>query len=281
MPLPALLITGAAGGMGRTCANHLASVGWKVFAAVHNSRDLIAFEGGNVIPLTLDITSDDQIRSAVSFVQQKLAGSQFRGLINNAAVCVTGPLEHISRQLLREQFEVNVISHLSVTQAFLPLLRQASGRIVNIGSISGHISGAWFGPYCASKFALEAITVALRAELRTSGVHVSIVDPGTMSTRLWDQALQTQGKVLGNLNESERVVYATQLTHRRAQMQHARDSGLSPNAACEAVAHALTARTPRDRYISGARTRAKIALARYMPEVAWRAIARIRERRHA
>jgi NAD(P)-dependent dehydrogenase (short-subunit alcohol dehydrogenase family) len=276
-PNGAVLVTGCASGIGRACAVSLTSKGVRVFAGVRQERDCaILAELGveNLVPLALDITSDEQIRAAASFIQRDLAGERLAGVVNNAGICITGPLEYISREQLRHQLEVNVVSQIAVVQAFLPMLRQSQGRIVNIGSVSGHISGALFGPYCASKFALEAVTKALRAELSSSGVSVSIVDPGSVATALWEKTMAMQDELAQSIPTPGKMLYGTQLSSRREQMGRMKEFARSADAVCDAVQRALTSRRPRERYIVGIEAKVKIGLAKIVPEFIWALMAR-------
>jgi len=131
--------------------------------------------------LILDVTDAGQIREAAAGIEE------LHGLVNNAGIAIAAPLEFLPPDELRRQLEVNVIGQLAVTQAFLPALRRARGRIVNIGSIAGRSALPFLGAYAASKFALEAITDSLRVELAPFGIEVSVVEPGTIATPIWSK----------------------------------------------------------------------------------------------
>ena len=139
-------------------------------------------------PVMIDVTDAASIGAAAAKIKEQTGHYGLAGLVNNAGIGVSGPLELIPIEELRRQFEVNVIGHIAVTQAFLPLLRIAKGRIVNIGSVNGALASPYLGPYSASKFAMEAITDALRIELRTWGIRVSIVEPGPIATPIWEKS---------------------------------------------------------------------------------------------
>ncbi len=190
-----VLITGASTGIGAACAIGCAQQGMTVFAGV---RDLQAGEalrargGTAIVPIQLDVT-DGEIHqeAALRLSRQRVGREGLSGLVNNAGIAIGSPLELIPLPELRRQFEVNVIGQIAVTQALLPLIRRARGRIVNMGSIAGRGTIPMMGPYSASKFALEALTDALRLELYPWGIEVSIIEPGAIATPIWSKSLST------------------------------------------------------------------------------------------
>ncbi len=150
-------------------------------------------------PIFLDVTDEDSIASAAKVVEQAVGDTGLDGLVNNAGIAVAGRLEFLPIGELRRQLEVNVIGQIAVTQAFLPLLRKSRGRIVNVGSISSKIATPLLGPYSAFKFALDALTSALRMELKPSGIHVAIVNPATVATPIWRKSLDAGDRLAGSL----------------------------------------------------------------------------------
>jgi NAD(P)-dependent dehydrogenase (short-subunit alcohol dehydrogenase family) len=268
----AVLVTGASSGIGRACALNLAAAGFRVFAGVRAERDaelLRAAAPQSLTPLLLDVTDTDQLSAAASLLTAELRTSGLQGLINNAGICVTGPLEYVPLRALRQQLEVNVVAQVAVTQAVLPLLRIARGRIVNIGSTSGRIAGRLVGPYCASKFALEAVTSALRLELQSSGVAVSIVEPGVVATAFWAKALAAEHALVLNLPPDGSQRYGEALARRRDKMTQFSSTGCLPEAVCNAIFHALTARRPKLRYVVGMDAKLRTTLAAVLPEWLW------------
>ena len=179
--MPSVLITGASTGIGRAAALRLAGKGWTVLAGVRDreaAESLVAdAPPGSLTALTLDVTDAAQIAAAVA----QLPASGLDALVNNAGIGIGGPLELVSSEDLRRQFDVNVFAQVAVTQAMLPALRRASGRIVFISSIGGRVAMAFTAPYAASKHAIEAFGDALRVELRTSGVQVALIEPGSVA----------------------------------------------------------------------------------------------------
>lgn len=181
----AVVITGASTGIGKGCALALDKLGARVFAGVRKEADGAALQAEaseRLTPVMLDVTDGDQIQAAVRLVQEGMGDAGVAGLINNAGIGVGGPLEFIDLDDLRWQMEVNVIGPMAMIRAFMPLIRQGKGRIVNISSIAGRSATPFMGPYSASKHALEALSDPLRVELRLWNIHVSLIEPGAVQT---------------------------------------------------------------------------------------------------
>lgn len=174
----------------------------------------------------------------------RLDVEELHGLVNNAGVAVAGPLELLDAAALRAQLEVNLVGQLRVTQQALPALRAARGRIVNMGSISGRSALPFLGAYAMSKFALEAMTDALRLELRPWGIHVAIVEPGTIKTPMWTRERPDPSPRAMELY-GERLAAFRQVALRRSE------SGAPAERVAEVVDEALTAERPRARYLVG------------------------------
>ena len=170
-----VLITGASTGIGAACATRFAAGGCRVFAGVRRAGDAPA----GTEELILDVTDAGQIAAAAASVDR------LDGLVDNAGIAVVAPLEHLPLDALRHQLEVNVVGQLAVTQAFLPAIRAAKGRIVVVGSIAGKSALPFLGAYAMSKHALEGMVDSLRVELAADGIHVAIVEPGTIATPIW------------------------------------------------------------------------------------------------
>src|SRR4051812_38767485 len=203
MDRKAVVITGASKGIGRAIASRLAGKGFRVYAGVRDPADgetLKRETAGDLRPVILDITRQETIDAAASSIRAELGNHQLHGLINNAGIAIAGPLEFLPIAELRKQLEVNVIGQVAMIQAMLPLLREAKGRIVNIGSIAGKSAMPMTGPYSASKFALEAITDSLRVELMPFGVDVIIIEPGMIATPIWQTSLNAANKTLDGLS---------------------------------------------------------------------------------
>src|SRR5512133_1382728 len=180
-----VLVTGASSGMGRACAVRLSAAGFTVFAAVRKESDADALrERGSprLVPVLLDVTKAETISTAASAIREAVGESGLAGLVNNAGIAVTGPIELVPLEELRRQFEGNVFGQVAVTQAFLPLVRAARGRIVNVGSVGAKFALPFGGALNSSKAAFESLSDSLRMELRPWGIHVVLVSPGAIRT---------------------------------------------------------------------------------------------------
>jgi NAD(P)-dependent dehydrogenase (short-subunit alcohol dehydrogenase family) len=262
-------VTGASSGIGRACTLSLASAGFRVFAGVRKEEDAQALEDaatGRLTPLFLDVTDPDSVASAAETVEEAVGEVGLAGLVNNAGVGVAWPLELVPIDELRHQFEVNVFGQLSVTQAFLPLIRAGRGRIVNIGSVGGWITMPFGGPLCASKHALKSFNDALRMELYPWGIHVSLIEPGAISTRAVDKLEAGVEATIEEFSTPGRSRYADAFrTMAKRAIAHER-SGSPPAVVAEAVLHALTTKRPKARYPVGAGSRLQSTLTRVLPD---------------
>lgn len=262
-----ILISGASTGIGKACAIHLARTGHTVWAGVRTQKNFDDITKMNVRGLQavfLDVTSADSIRDCVSTLTKK--SGTLHGLVNNAGIAIGGPIEAVSIEDWRRQFECNVFGAIALTQACLPLLRESKGRIVNMSSISGCIAAPFLGPYAASKFALEAFSDTLRREMLPFGVKVSIVEPGAIATPIWEKA-KTEG--LGSIDDypsSVREVYGAALARFAQQLEKATRRAGPVSLVTAAVEHALVAGTPRTRYPVGRGIRTSSVLARVIPD---------------
>ena len=264
----AVVITGASTGIGRACALHLDELGFQVFAGVRREADGAALRreaSERLVPLFVDVTDSAAIATAAEVVAAAVGEAGLAGLVNNAGIAVAGPLEAISIEDLRRQLEVNVIGHVAVIQAFLPLLRRARGRIVNMGSISGRLTTPFTGPYCASKAALEALTAALRMELQPWGLAVSIIEPGVVATPILRKSVNAAEAAVRSLPEHVRELYRPTVATLRQKTAGLGRAATPVGVVARAVAHALTARRPRLRYVVGWDARL-VELVRSVPE---------------
>lgn len=265
----AIVITGASSGIGEACALHLDKLGFQVFAGVRRERDGAALQNrasNRLIPVLLDVTNAASITSAVDTVTTTTGGDGLVGLINNAGLAVAGPLEFLPVNDIREQLEVNVIGQIAVTQAFLPLLRQGQGRIVNIGSLGGRIAVPFLGPYHASKFAMEALTDSLRCELRSWGIQVSIVEAGIIATPLWEKSITALEDTLKNLPPSADRLYSVAIRAGCEIASKVGKAGSPSNKVIKKITHALTAKRPRTRYLVGRGTKLGTAVFIHFPD---------------
>lgn len=264
------MVTGASGGIGRSCALLLDRLGFSVFAGVRKERDgeaLARDAGPRLAPIILDVEDEDSVGAAAEAVSgTPAAGSGLRGLVNNAGITVTGPLEFLPPEELRRVLEVNVVGQLVATQAFLPLLRRGDGRIVNMGSFNGRVAAPFIGPYCASKFALEGLTDALRLELAPWGVEVSLIEPGSIDTDIWRKYEVYTDWLAGVLSGRAQELYGGAIDVARTAARRRARTGIPPRVVAGAVARALTAKRPRTRYPVGWDARLGVALGRFVPD---------------
>jgi NAD(P)-dependent dehydrogenase (short-subunit alcohol dehydrogenase family) len=265
MPDRSALVTGASTGIGEACALHLDALGWRVFAGIRRPADAERLRGlasERLVPVRLDVTDEESIREAAATVAQTLGPAALTGLVNNAGIAVAGPLEFVPPAELRRQLEINVVGQLAVTQAFLPMLRRSRGRIVNMSSVSGRFASPFMGPYAASKFALEAMSDSLRVELRPWGIRVSLVEPGVIATPIWQKSLAAADEMLSGLPDEAHELYGAAVEAIRNGVQNIQ--GIPAERVAEVVAHALTARRPKYRYVLGTGARARIGMS-YLP----------------
>lgn len=264
-----IVITGASTGIGEACALYLDELGYRVFAGVRQPADgdaLKAKASARLTPILLDVTNEASIDRAAKAVEDTVGAAGLAGLVNNAGIGVGGPLEILALADLRTQFEVNVIGQVAVTQAFLPLLRKSRGRIVNMGSIAGRAAMPFMGPYSASKFALEALTDAMRLELQPWGIRVSIVEPGAVESRIWDKAKHRTDQIDVRWSTEEKSLYRDALAPVRKAVERAAQRAIPARVVAKAVAHALSAARPKTRYLVGLDARLRAALAAWLPD---------------
>jgi NAD(P)-dependent dehydrogenase (short-subunit alcohol dehydrogenase family) len=261
----AVVITGASSGIGATSARVLIERGFRVWAGVRDdaaARRLSAL-GEHCTPVVLDVTDAAQIAAAAATIAND--GGLY-GLVNNAGIAVGAPLEALPLDALRRQFEINVFGALAVTQAMLPMLRRTHGRIVMISSVQGRLAAPFVGPYAASKHALEALSDALRAELLPSGVDVAIVEPGAVKTPIWERSAKA-GAALGDaMDPALRARYADEIAMMMRVSERFAARGIAPERVADSIAHALTARRPRTRYVVGFDAKVRLAIGALVPD---------------
>jgi len=265
----AVVVTGTSTGIGAACALHLDRLGFRIFAGVRKEKDgetLIQKTSGRITPLLIDVTDEASTTAAADIVAKAVGDVGLFGLVNNAGIVVGGPLEFLPLSEIRKQFEVNVFGQIAVIQAFLPLLRESRGRIVNMGSIAGRIAFPFIGPYSASKFAFEAITDALRVELMPWGISVSIIEPGDVATPIWRKSFAAAEKRAQNFPPQAVDLYGSSLKAVRIAAGKAAAAGIDPDIVARAVAHALTARNPKTRYPVGHDVRLRALLKNVLPD---------------
>ncbi|HEU4738829.1 MAG TPA: SDR family oxidoreductase [Solirubrobacterales bacterium] len=256
-----VLVTGASTGIGRATALRLDASGWRVFAGVRKEADaesLRAEASPSLVPVILDVTAPEQIAAAAELIERE-SGDGLQGLVNNAGVAVPGPLETIPLDDLRHQLEVNLVAYVAVTQALLPQIRRAEGRVVFLASIGGRVAFPFGGPYHASKFATEAIGDVFRQELRPWGIEVAIIEPGSIDTPIWGRGQEKAAEVEAKSPQTK-VLYGAAIEKFRKVIDDTAERGIPPEKVAKAIAHALESKRPKTRYLVGldAKVQAKI-----------------------
>jgi NAD(P)-dependent dehydrogenase (short-subunit alcohol dehydrogenase family) len=276
-----IVITGCSTGFGRATALALTQRGWHVFATVRKPADAESLlvqakqcspqttptaptTPGILTPVLCDITQPEQVAALAQFVAD--ATPRLDALLNNAGTAFVAPVELLALDDLRAQLEVNFVAHVGVIQALLPLLKVARGTIINVSSVGGRISIPAIGAYAASKFALEAMSDALRLELAPAGVRVVLIQPGASKTNIWDTSLQRAESSLATYRGGayERLLVGTQ----RLETQIA-SVGFPPELFAETVQRILASKHPRARYPIPASATLQIALHNLTPTWLW------------
>ena len=267
--MKSVLITGASTGIGRATALHLDAAGWRVFAGVRRDEDAASLRDAGserLEPLMLDVTDAEQISTAVERIGSGVAAAGLDGLVNNAGIAVPGPLETLPIDDFKRQIEVNLSAQVAVTQALLPAIRTARGRIVFITSIGGLMAFPMFGAYHAAKFGLEAVGDVFRQELRPWGISVSIVEPGSIATPIWDRGLEEVDAIAARARDGHAELYGKAIEAYRDVARKTGDRGIPPERVAAKIEHALSARRPRVRYLVGADARGQAFASRVLPD---------------
>ncbi len=237
-----ILVTGASTGIGRAVTEYLATHGFSVYAGARKPSDLEDLAKiDNVIPVALDVTKNEDVTAAVEFVKKQDTG--LFALVNNAGIASAGPLMDIPEREVEEQLEVNLVGVHRVTKAFFPLILDSKGRIIMMSSNSGFFAAPFFGPYNASKFALEGYADTLRRELLLYDVKVVIIQPGNINTPIWKKGEQFLDKFQDSMFKRE----ARKLGE--YAIKKGGTKGLPPRKVAEAVHKALTKKKPKLRYM--------------------------------
>jgi NAD(P)-dependent dehydrogenase (short-subunit alcohol dehydrogenase family) len=261
-----VLVTGASTGIGRATALRLDGSGWRVFAGVRKAEDAESLRGKaseRLTPVFLDVTEPDQVAAAAEQVERE-SPAGLDGLVNNAGVAVPGPLETIPLEDLRNQLEVNLVAYVAMTQALLPQIRRAEGRVVFLSSIGGRVAFPFGGPYHASKFATEAIGDVFRQELRPWGIKVAIVEPGSIDTPIWERGERKAEEIQARSPQTN-LLYGAAIEKFKKVIEDTAERGIPPEKVAKAIAHALEADRPKARYLVGLDARLQARLKPLIP----------------
>jgi NAD(P)-dependent dehydrogenase (short-subunit alcohol dehydrogenase family) len=260
-----VLLTGASTGIGRATALRLDGAGWRVFAGVRRQEDaesLVEAGSANLSPLYLDVTDGEQIAAAAALIASQTSGLD--GVVNNAGVAVPSPLETIPIEDFRRQVEINLTGQVAVTQAVLDSIRRGGGRVVFISSIGGRIAFPLTGAYHAAKFGIEAVGDVFRQELHPWGIRVSIVEPGSIDTPIWDRGERTADEV-GARSPQREALYGRAIESYRKVVKQTAERGIPPEKVARVIEHALTADRPRSRYLVGIDAKVQARIRPFIP----------------
>jgi NAD(P)-dependent dehydrogenase (short-subunit alcohol dehydrogenase family) len=224
---------------------------------------------GELEPVILDVTDPGAIEAAAATVNEHSRGGGLDALVNNAGSAITGALEFVPLDDFRRQLEVNLIGQLAVTQAMLPALRQSKGRIVNVTSIGGLVATPFFGPYNASKYALEAVSDCLRVELRPWGIRTIIIEPGSVATEIWSSGQSQAEELRAQLPPEGERLYGAAFEAMSRISAETGERGIPPEEAARVIHKALTARRPRARYLVGRDAYGMKYASRVIPDRLW------------
>ena len=272
-----VLITGASSGIGEACVVELAQQGYRVFAGVRREEDAehLRSQSTAVTPVHLDITQPEAIAKAVDFISRHSNEHGLFGLVNNAGHAFACPLEFLPLDRLRQQFEVNLIGQIAVTQAMLPLLRAGDGgRIVNMTSISANVSGPFVSPYSSSKHAFSAVNDSMRLEFRNFNIKVSEIVPADIKTPIWKKSRENAERLKEemaaegerNLPEAVKKSYEADGAAMRKATAKFAEKAIPASRVSKAVLHSLQARRPKTKYLVGGRAWAAVRLLRLLPD---------------
>ncbi|GIE20224.1 SDR family oxidoreductase [Winogradskya humida] len=272
------VVTGASTGLGAATAHELARQGFHVLAGVRRDIDGDAIRTAGVEPVILDITEPDQVAALATRVAADRR--PLHALINNAGIQVNGPVESLPLPEWRRVFEVNLFGHIAMTQALLPALLRSKGRVLNISSIGGKVAMPTYGAYAGAKFALEAVSDALRREVAPLGVHVIVIEPGGVRTEIAHRGVATANHLAAQMTPEQEGRYGGLVHAINTLMETGTASGLTADAAARIIAKAVTARRPRTRYTVGRDAAMLIGLSRFLPDRTLDRVSAANLRRH-
>lgn len=259
-----VLMTGCGSGIGLATAVRMRKAGWRVLAGVRRAADADRIEREfGLEPLVMELSEPGSIAAGVDAALER-TGGRIEALFNNAAYGQIGAVEDVTVEALRRQFETNLFAAHDLARRLIPVMRASGhGRIVQCSSVLGLVSGPYRGAYSASKFALEALSDAMRLELSGSGIHVSLIEPGPIRTKFLETALDTFQRTIDAENSAHRENYRQRLADLRAGGNQSYK--LEPDAVAAKVQHALESARPKARYFVTTPTYAADALRRVLP----------------
>jgi len=261
-----VVVTGASTGIGAATARKLARSGFHVFAGVRRDVDAESLRTERIEPHILDITVESDVVAIADRVARDPLRRPLRALINNAGIQLNAPVETLPIAEWRRMFEVNLFGHVAMTQALLPALLLSAGTVVNISSVGGKVAMATYGPYAGSKFALEAVSDALRREVAEFGIKVVVVEPGAVQTEIADRGFAAADRLSAVVTPAQLQRYGALTAAISAQTRSHLKTGVAAEHAAKVIAKAATASRPRTRYVVGRDAAIIVRLARVMPD---------------
>jgi NAD(P)-dependent dehydrogenase (short-subunit alcohol dehydrogenase family) len=260
-----VLVTGASSGIGKASAVELAKRGHDVFAAARREHELeeLARRHERIVPVAVDVTDADSVRAAANRVGELTGGHGIDVLVNSAGYALGGPVEALSGEAVEHQFQTNLFGLLDVTRAFLPQMRERrSGRIINVSSVVGRVVFPGMGVYSATKFALEAISDALRMELAPFGVSVVLIEPGFVKTDIGGaSARQSADFAIAPDGYEELISKTTEFVGKQVA-----ENGIPAERVARQIAEAATAGKPKSRYLLPASSKVLVGLMTRLPD---------------
>jgi len=266
------LVTGASRGIGRAIALELAARGMKVVGtatteegAERITQALAQYAGCR--GARLDVNDAGAGEALVDAIAKEHGA--LHALVNNAGITVSGPVELVALDDFRRQIDVNLLAQVAVTQAMLPALRAASGRLVFISSVGGRTALPFAVPYNCSKFAIEALGDALRIELRKFGIKVALIEPGSIDTPIWSTGEQDADRIFDGASPRIRELYGATVERYRQIVKDTAERGIPAEKVAAKIEHALEARRPRARYLIGIDAQVMARLKPFVPTPAF------------
>ena len=250
--MQAILVTGSSSGIGYHTALDLDKRGFHVFAGVRKVADaerLQAEASPRLTPVIMDVTQPEQIEQAIAQIAETVGDAGLFGLINNAGIAVMSPWEFFPAEDLKKQIDVNFMGQVAVTQACIPLLRQAKGRILNMSSVSGLVVFPFFGAYAASKWSLEAFTEGLRQELYPWGIEVISIQPGSIQTPIWEKEAANAQQRMAQFPPEAFALYGHEIEVMQKRVSSSGEDGLPVETLTELIHTALTVKRPKTHYL--------------------------------
>jgi NAD(P)-dependent dehydrogenase (short-subunit alcohol dehydrogenase family) len=264
-----IVVTGASTGIGAASARELARMGFHVLAGVRREVDADALRRSGIEgiePLILEITVESDVAAIAHRVANDPLRRPLRALVNNAGIPVNGPVESLPMAQWRRLFDVNLFGHVAMIQALFPALLSSSGTVVNISSVGGKVVLPTYGAYAGSKFALEAVSDALRREVATLGINVVVIEPGAVKTEMVERGIATADQLNANMTAAQLARYGELATAVAAQARSFNETGVSAEHAAKVIAKAATAARPRTRYTIGRDAAILVRISRVVPD---------------